>query len=91
VTDTSVVEEGRSSRAYLDLTLAGARQQGLPEECMRPFADTDTTLVEFAEGPPVEVREFDENICLDLGAEGHAVNRSTPLRASRPRSSSSAD
>ena len=54
------------------------------------FADTDTTLVEFAEGPPVETRELDENISLDLGAEGQVVTRPTPRRASRPRSSSSA-
>ena len=30
------------------------------------FSDTDTTLVEFADGPPVETRELDENIYLDL-------------------------
>jgi uncharacterized protein YuzE len=38
------------------------------------FADTDTTLVEFTDGPPVETREFDENIYLDLGADGHIVS-----------------
>ena len=30
------------------------------------FSDTDTTLVEFEDGPPVETRELDENIYLDL-------------------------
>ncbi len=38
------------------------------------FADTDTALVEFAEGPPVETRELDENIYVDLDADGHIVN-----------------
>jgi len=38
------------------------------------FADTDTTLVEFSEDPPVETRELDENIYLDLDADGHVVS-----------------
>jgi uncharacterized protein YuzE len=38
------------------------------------FADTDTALVEFAVGPPVETRELDENIYLDLDADGHIVS-----------------
>ncbi|MEI6452407.1 MAG: DUF2283 domain-containing protein [Actinomycetes bacterium] len=38
------------------------------------FADTDTTLVEFTAGPPVETRELDENIYLDLDAHGHIVS-----------------
>jgi uncharacterized protein YuzE len=38
------------------------------------FADTDTTLVEFADGPPVETRELDKNIYLDLDADGHIVS-----------------
>jgi uncharacterized protein YuzE len=37
-------------------------------------ADTDTTLVEFSDGPPVETRELDENIYLDLDAGGHIVS-----------------
>ena len=38
------------------------------------FADTHTTLVEFSDGPPVETRELDENIYLDLDADGHIVS-----------------
>jgi len=38
------------------------------------FADTDTTLVEFTAGPPVETRELDENIYLDLDAAGRVVS-----------------
>ena len=38
------------------------------------FADTDTTLVEFADGPAVETRELDENIYVDLDADGHVVS-----------------
>ena len=38
------------------------------------FADTDTMLVEFGEGPPVETRELDENIYLDLDASGRVVS-----------------
>ena len=47
------------------------------------FSDTDTTLVEFAAGPPVETRELDENIYLDLDAEGHIVSL-TVEHAQRP-------
>jgi len=38
------------------------------------ISDTDTTLVEFADGPPAEARELDENIYLDLDADGHIVS-----------------
>ena len=38
------------------------------------FADTDTALVEFSAGPAVETRELDENIYLDLDADGHIVS-----------------
>ena len=38
------------------------------------FADTDTTLVEFAAGPPVETRELNENIYFDLDADGRIVS-----------------
>jgi len=38
------------------------------------FADTDTTLVEFTAGPSVETRELDENIYLDLDADGRIVS-----------------
>ena len=37
-------------------------------------SDTDATLVEFADGPPVETRALDENIYLDLDADGHIVS-----------------
>lgn len=38
------------------------------------FADTDTALVEFTDGPPVETCELDENIYLDLDADGRVVS-----------------
>jgi len=38
------------------------------------FADTDTALVEFSDHPPVETRELDENIYLDLDADGRVVS-----------------
>ena len=38
------------------------------------FADTDTTLVEFSEKPPVETRELNENIYIDLDSEGLVVS-----------------
>ncbi len=38
------------------------------------FADTDTTLVEFSEKPPVETRELNENIYVDLDSDGRVVS-----------------
>ncbi len=38
------------------------------------FADTDTALVEFSDRPPVETRELNENIYLDLDAVGRVVS-----------------
>jgi len=38
------------------------------------FADTDTALIEFSDQPPVETRELDENIYLDLDADGRVVS-----------------
>jgi len=38
------------------------------------FADTDTTLVEFSEKPPVETRELNENIYIDLDEQGRVVS-----------------
>lgn len=38
------------------------------------FEDTDTTLVEFSTNPPVETRELNENIYLDLDKAGHIVS-----------------
>jgi uncharacterized protein YuzE len=38
------------------------------------FADTDTTLVEFSGQLPVETRELNENIYLDLDAQGQVVS-----------------
>ena len=34
------------------------------------FEDTDTILVELSNKPPVETRELNENIYLDLDGEG---------------------
>ena len=38
------------------------------------FEDTDTTLVEFSVNPPVETKELNENIYLDLDKEGRVVS-----------------
>ncbi len=38
------------------------------------FEDTDTTLVELSTKPPVETRELNENIYLDLDRDGNVVS-----------------
>jgi uncharacterized protein YuzE len=38
------------------------------------FEDTDTTLVELSTNPPVETRELNENIYLDLDKDGNVVS-----------------
>jgi uncharacterized protein YuzE len=38
------------------------------------FEDTDTTLVEFSTNPPVETRELNENIYLELDDQGRVVS-----------------
>lgn len=38
------------------------------------FADTDTMLVELTNTLPVETRELNENIYLDLDADGRVVS-----------------
>ena len=38
------------------------------------FADTDTALIEFSDQPPVETRELNENVYLDLDADGRVVS-----------------
>jgi len=38
------------------------------------FADTDTALVEFSDRPPVETRELNENVYLDLDTDGRVVS-----------------
>lgn len=38
------------------------------------FADTDTALVEFSKNSPVETREVNENIYIDLDSEGRVVS-----------------
>lgn len=38
------------------------------------FEDTNTTLVEFPSNPPVETRELNENIYIDLDREGRIVS-----------------
>jgi uncharacterized protein YuzE len=38
------------------------------------FVATDTALVEFSSNPPVETREVNENIYLDLDSEGRVVS-----------------
>ncbi|WKZ37043.1 MAG: DUF2283 domain-containing protein [Anaerolineales bacterium] len=38
------------------------------------FEDTDTTLVELSSNPPVETRELNENIYLDLDGHGNVVS-----------------
>jgi len=38
------------------------------------FADTDTTLLEFSNNPPVETQELSENIYLVLDSQGRVVS-----------------
>jgi len=38
------------------------------------FADTNTALVEFSKNQPVETREVNENIYVDLDREGRVVS-----------------
>lgn len=38
---------------------------------IRYFADTDTLLIEFRDAPVVETRDLDENMLLDLDAQGN--------------------
>jgi len=38
------------------------------------FADTDTALLEFSINSPVETREVNENIYLDLDSQGRVVS-----------------
>jgi uncharacterized protein YuzE len=38
------------------------------------FEDTDTTLVELSTATPVETRELNENIYIDLDSEGRVVS-----------------
>jgi uncharacterized protein YuzE len=38
------------------------------------FADTDTTLLEFSNNPPMETQEFNENVYLDLDDQGRVVS-----------------
>jgi len=38
------------------------------------FEDTDTALVEFSVNPPIETRELNESIYLDLDSDGRVVS-----------------
>ena len=38
------------------------------------FTDTDTALVEFSDKQPIETRELNENIYLDLDEQGGVVS-----------------
>ena len=38
---------------------------------VRYFADTDTLLIEFQDGPVAETRDLDENTILDVDAHGN--------------------
>lgn len=38
------------------------------------FADTDTALLEFSDHPPVETREINENLYIDVDAQGRVVS-----------------
>lgn len=38
------------------------------------FADTDTALLEFSTNQPVETREVNENIYVDLDSDGRVVS-----------------
>lgn len=37
------------------------------------FSDTDTALVELSDRPPVETREINENLYVDLDEQGRVV------------------
>lgn len=41
---------------------------------IRYFADTDTALIEFSEGPVEETREVSEDVYLDLDAKGALIS-----------------
>jgi uncharacterized protein YuzE len=41
---------------------------------VRYFADTDTALLEFSDNLPVETREVNENIYVDLDDKGRVVS-----------------
>ena len=41
---------------------------------IKDFEDTDTALLEFGDGTPVETRELSEDIYIDLGETGHVVS-----------------
>jgi uncharacterized protein YuzE len=41
---------------------------------IRYFTDTDTALVEFSDGQVAQTKEINENIYLDLDADGNLVN-----------------
>jgi uncharacterized protein YuzE len=38
------------------------------------FESTDTTLVEFSNNVPVETRELNENIYLDIDSDGRVIS-----------------
>lgn len=38
------------------------------------FTDTDTALMEFSDHPVAETKEINENIYVDLDADGNLVN-----------------
>jgi uncharacterized protein YuzE len=38
------------------------------------FADTDTLLVQLSDAIPVATRELDENLYIDMDADGHVVS-----------------
>ena len=38
------------------------------------FTDTDTALVEFSDHPVAQTKEINENIYIDLDADGNLVN-----------------
>ena len=41
---------------------------------IRYFADTDTALIEFSDGPIAETREISENLYIDLDGKGNLVS-----------------
>jgi uncharacterized protein YuzE len=41
---------------------------------IKHFTDTDTALIELSDQPPVETRELNENVYLDLDADGRVVS-----------------
>jgi uncharacterized protein YuzE len=60
------------ARPYTTLSLTAIfRSRGMK---IKYFEDTDTTHMEFSDDEVVEAREINENLSIDLDAQGNVVN-----------------